>query len=208
MLTYEKIVFFLFMALTFHCIFHPIVLCLDLYFTTLRNFFLFLPPCFYIPMKFCSLGKIKRWKKFRDTSLTSLIDIHKKWKIPLLSVFNISFKGDEIALMWPPMSNCSDLHIHHVACFTSIHGRSHLSGTYFFLIRMFKLEALSGCISVSRANRNTNCAFSISILPRTRGGTWKLYAPLPIPLVSLERVATAIWGLSSFKYLSNRWLQN
>lgn len=38
-------------------------------------------------------------KKFKDTFLTSLMGVHKKWKISFLNVSNISFKEDEIALM-------------------------------------------------------------------------------------------------------------
>lgn len=141
--------------------------------------------------KFCTLGRRKRWKKFEDISLISLMDIHEKWTFSFRSASNISCKGDEIALMWPQILNRSHLHSHPVACFTGAQGRARLWDLFFSLSGYFKLCQKASVFS--RASRNANCAFSISILLRTKGGAWKPYSPVQIPLVSVERVvATAI----------------
>lgn len=110
--------------------------------------------------------------------------VHKKWKINSLSILNTSLKRGEIKLIWPQISNCSDLHTHCVACFISTQASS-ISGTYFSPFWIFKLEALSDCISVPWASRHSNCSISISILLRTKGGTRKLYPPVQIPALWL-----------------------
>ena len=141
--------------------------------------------------KFCTLGRRKRRKKFKDISLTSLMNIHEKWTFSFRNASNISFKGDEIALMWPQILNRSNLHIHLVACFTGTQGRTHLWDLFFSLSGYFKLCQKASVFS--RASGNANCAFSVSILLRTKGGAWKPYTPVQMPLVSVERVvATAI----------------
>lgn len=172
-----------------------------------KEFIFLFTSCFYLPMKILHTREKKEvGKKFKDTFLTSLMGVRKKWKISFLNVSNISFKEDEIALMWPRISNCSDWHS--PVCFVLlVHKGGPISGTYFFPHKVFKLEALSDCIRVSRASRNANCAFSISILLRTKGGAQKHYTPVQIPLVSPQRVATAIWLLSSFKRVSKPWLR-
>lgn len=67
-----------------------------------------------------------------------------------------------------------------------------------FSFWIFKLEALSDCISVPWASRHSNCSISISILLRTKGDTRKLCPPVQTP---------ALWlGFISIRL--QPWLQN
>lgn len=143
---------------------------------------LFTLPNFACQWKFGTWGRREKWGKNSKTHINFFI--HKKWKIYFLSLLNTSFKRGEIKLIWPQISNCSDLHIPWVACFTSSQASS-ISGTYFFPFWIFKLEALSDCIRVPWASRHSNCGISISILLRTKGGTRKLYPPVQTPALWL-----------------------
>lgn len=138
-------------------------------------------------MKIWHMREKRKVKKNSKTHTNFFV--HKKWEIYFLSLLNTSFKRGEIKLIWLQISNCSDLHIHWMACFTSSQASS-ISGTYFFPFWIFKLEALSDCISVPWASRHSNCGISISILLRTKGGTSKLYPPVQIPASHLNKTPT------------------
>lgn len=149
-----------------------------------KEFLSFCLPAYSASENSAHSGRRKRWKKSKDISLTLLMDIHKKWKFSFVNV-NISFKGDEIALMWPNFWTVQ-IYTFTLWLVLLVHkGGPIFWDLFFFLSGYFKL--CQNASVFSRASRNANCAFSISILLRTKGGSWKPYTPADSS-VSVERV--------------------
>ena len=98
------------------------MLCLDQYFTALRNFFSFHTTCFYLPMKIFHTKEKKEVKKIQRHILFFLSEHLKKVENFFSPCPQYILQGDEVMFMLPQISSCSDL---------LVHKGGFISGTYF-----------------------------------------------------------------------------